>query len=256
MRVTVCELNDNPDMFARDWARLANHLGNERSDLLLLPEMPFGRWFAVSPAFDANVWARAVETHEEWIARLPELGVDTVLGTRPVDHGDRRHNEAFAWTSRNGYHGVRTKALLPHEEGFWESHWYHAGDPIFEPVDAGAARIGFQICTEMWSMGHAQRYGKRGTNIVAIPRATSKNSVDKWIAGGRVAAIVSGSYSLSSNRSAPHEDLDYGGGGWIITPDGEVLAVTTNTDPFHTVEIDLAAADRAKETYPRYALEK
>ncbi|MGF1661998.1 MAG: hypothetical protein ACFCVG_05955 [Kineosporiaceae bacterium] len=41
---------------------------------------------------------------------------------------------------------------------------------------------------------------------------------------------------------------------WVIGPDGDVLARTTSDEPIATVDIDLDHADRARRTYPRYAL--
>jgi N-carbamoylputrescine amidase len=255
MRVTVCEMDDDVQSFERDWERLVDHVRRERSDVVLLPEMPFSPWFASAPAFDAVAWRRAVEAHEQWFTRLGDLSPATVLGTRPVEHGGQRLNEAFAWSASRGYQGMHVKAFLPCEEGFWESRWYEPGDGTFEPAEvvAGAA-FGFQICTELWSMAHAQRYGRSGVHVIATPRATSKTSVDKWLAGGRVAAVVAGAYSISSNRSGPENGPDFGGAGWVIGPDGDVLAVTDRTDPIRTVALDLAVAERAKGTYPRYAL--
>jgi N-carbamoylputrescine amidase len=254
MRVTVCEMHDDVPSFERDWEQLVDHVGRERSDVVLLPEMPFSPWFAGAPAFDAAAWRRALDAHDRWLARLGDLSPATVLGTRPVERGGRRVNEAFAWSASGGYRGMHVKAFLPCEEGFWESYWYEPGDDTFEPDDVAGARVGFQICTELWSMGHAQRYGRRGVHVIATPRATSKTSVDKWLAGGRVAAIVAGAYSLSSNRSSAENGPDFGGGGWVIGPDGDVLAVTDRSDPIRTVALELAVAERAKGTYPRYAL--
>jgi N-carbamoylputrescine amidase len=37
----------------------------------------------------------------------------------------------------------------------------------------------------------------------------------------------------------------------MIGPDGDVLGVTTDDEPFITLEIDLGAAEAAKLTYPR-----
>lgn len=136
---------------------------------------------------------------------------------------------------------------------FWESAWYQPGEGTFEPHDVAGGPRRLPDLHSAPVDGHAQRYGRRGVHVIAIPRATSKNSVGKWLAGGRVAAIVAGTYSLSSNRSSPESGPDFGGG-WVIGPDGDVLAVTDRTDPIRTVAIELAVAERAKETYPRYAL--
>jgi N-carbamoylputrescine amidase len=77
------------------------------------------------------------------------------------------------------------------------------------------------------------------------------------VAGGQAAAVVSGAYCLSSNLAGKTpEGGDYAGVGWIIEPgEGKVLGLTSSGQPFLTLDIDLAEADKAKKTYPRYVLE-
>jgi N-carbamoylputrescine amidase len=62
---------------------------------------------------------------------------------------------------------------------------------------------------------------------------------------------MAGAYCLSSNHSGSADGVVFGGGGWMIGPDGDVLGVTTDDEPFITLEIDLGAAEAAKLTYPR-----
>jgi N-carbamoylputrescine amidase len=92
------------------------------------------------------------------------------------------------------------------------------------------------------------------SDLLVCPRVTPKSSVDKWIAGGRAAAVVSGAFCLSSNLNGPNtESIAFGGAGWVIEPEeGSVWGVTSRSEPFLTVDIDLAEAERAKHTYPRY----
>jgi predicted amidohydrolase len=40
-KVTICELNDHPKQFEKDWEKLVEHVQNKQSDLVLLPEMTF-----------------------------------------------------------------------------------------------------------------------------------------------------------------------------------------------------------------------
>lgn len=47
-------------------------------------------------------------------------------------------------------------------------------------------------------------------------------------------------------------DEGFGGRGWIINPDGKVLATTDEKSSFVTIEIDLKEAETAKTEYPRY----
>ncbi len=125
-------------------------------------------------------------------------------------------------------------------------------------MTAAGAAIGFAICTEMWFLHRAREYSKLGLQLLACPRATLSPSTGKWLAGGRVAAVVSGAFCLSSNFSGNAGAAGpWGGTGWVVEPEeGEVLATTSAASPFATVEIDLAVADAAKHTYPRYVADR
>ncbi len=253
MKVTVCELHNDPELLRQGWEGLVAHVRDQGSELVLLPEMGFAPWFPGSAAFDSGVWQAAVETHAEWLERLPELSRATVLGSRPVNQGPRRLNEAFIWQPDGGYRGVHAKYYLPDETGFWEASWYQRGTGDFVPVSLGTARVGFQVCTELWFLEESRRYGKQGIHIVANPRGTELATGDKWLVAGRAAAVLAGAFCLSSNRVGPNsEGGPFGGMGWVIDPDGQVLALTSEDAPFATVDIDLQAAEHAKATYPRY----
>ncbi len=245
---------DDPAEFERQWGRLSRHVKRNSSDVVLLPEMPFFHWFGVAPKFDQRVWHKAVNEHRGWMKRLAELGAPVVLGSRPVDRGGRRFNEGFVWTRKGGTKGVHLKSYLPDEPGFYEASWYHRGDRKFAPFEAGGWKAGYLICSELWSMANARSYGKRGAQLVAVPRATPVRSTEKWIAGGKVAAVLSGAYCASSNRNGNRGEVTFGGLGWVVDPDGEVLGLTSGTKPFVTVDIDRAKANKAKSTYPRDSL--
>jgi N-carbamoylputrescine amidase len=264
IKVTVCQLADDMHRLEADWAALVEHVHSHGSRLVLLPEMPFGRWFAWEPQFDPAVWQAAMEAHERWLLRLAELSPALVLGSRPVERGGLRQNEGFAWDAQNGYRAAHTKYYLPDEDRFWEASWYQRGNGDFTPLNVATfersnvatLKAGFLICTELWFMQRARAYGKQDIHILANPRATERSTCDKWLAGGRAAAVVSGAYCLSSNRAAAGDrPEEMGGLGWVISPDGEVLGVTSQERSFVTAEIDLAAAERAKFTYPRYVLD-
>jgi N-carbamoylputrescine amidase len=246
-------MHDDPERFRKDWDRLSGQIRLYGSDLVLLPEMPFSPWFAWQKKFEERSWREAVESHDRWMPRCQDLAPAVVLGTRPCDRKDGRFNEGFVWKPESGYVPAHTKHYLPKEEGYWEEEWYQPGEKSFVPVNASQAKVGFTICTELWFLRHSREYGKEGTHIVACPRATPSSTLDKWLAGGQVSAVVSGAFSLSSNKvSERSHPSEMGGQGWIIGPDGDVLAVTSEHKPFITMEIDLSEAERAKTTYPRY----
>jgi len=266
MKVTVCELPNEPIALEKAWGQLAAHVKFEESDFVLLPEMPFFRWLAHTPDVDIEQWKQAVKAHEAWIARLADLSPATVVSTRPVispapvgaaQVNGKRQNMGYVWEQDQGIRDVHTKYYLPEEAGFWEASWYKRGDGDFSLVDTSKGKVGFLICTEIWFNVHAREYGKRGMQLLVCPRATPNLTAPKWVAGGQTAAVVSGAYCLSSNLSGTTpEGGDYAGVGWIIEPEeGRVLGLTSSQQPFLTLDIDLTIADEAKKTYPRYVLD-
>lgn len=253
MRLTVCQLPDSTAALESAWAELSRHTAG--SDIVVLPEMPFHPWPAWTNEFDQAVWDAAVEDHVAWSGRLGDLGASVVVASAPVGHSDgERRNRAFLWDRGSVTYG-HDKYYLPEEPGFWEASWYSRGDGEFKAVDCSGSRAGFLLCTEMWFTDHARAYARDGAHFLFTPRVTESATGDKWIAGGRAAAIMSGAFSASSNRSGSNNGVDFAGMGWVIDPDGEVLGVTSESQPFLTVEVDTSVADRAKGTYPRYVEE-
>ena len=68
MRVTVCQWPDETQAFTRTWGQLAAHVKAHRSELVLLPQMPFSPWFAASEKFDAAFNAKSGKKSDlSWI---------------------------------------------------------------------------------------------------------------------------------------------------------------------------------------------
>ncbi|MEH6577032.1 MAG: carbon-nitrogen hydrolase family protein [Amphritea sp.] len=253
MRVTVCELLNDPATLEHQWQRLTEHALKERSEFILLPEMPFASW----PCADLGtgrqneVWQAAIASHQQWCKRITALNLPVAL-TQPVIDGGSRLNRACL------IEGERTidahdKYYLPDEEGFWEASWYQRGDACFDPVVLGDVSMGFLICTEVWAQEWARHYGKRGVNMILNPRANYLEDKDIWQAGNRATAFVSGTYLLTSNLLPI--DAEGVANAWVISPDGDVLIETTAEQPFATIDIDLQASVEAKKSYPCYAVE-
>lgn len=257
MKVTVCELPNETSALEAAWVDLCEHVQEQSSDLVLLPEMPFYKWLAQTRNSNSRQWAAAVQAHHNWINRFKDLAPATVISTRPVIRDGNRHNIGYVWEPEHGRTDVHTKYYLPDEPGFWEATWYNPLEKRFNCHQTTQAKVGFLICTEIWFYQHARKYGKRGVQLLVCPRATPTPTAEKWVVGGQAAAVVSGAFCLSSNLGGRTADgCDFAGVGWIIEPEeGKVLGLTSAGKPFLTLDIDLTEADRAKETYPRYVLD-
>ncbi|MEO5817893.1 MAG: carbon-nitrogen hydrolase family protein [Gemmatimonadaceae bacterium] len=250
MRLTVCELPHEPNALAVAWAALCAHTTQHASDLVLLPEFAMVDAVWQEEGFDSARWSAAQMLSDEWQARLPELHVQHVVGTRPVTIEGRPYNQGYLWSASDGAAPLRRKWFLPDEPGGWEAGWFDQGDSGFPSFHAGSLSFGLNICTELWAVETYASYAARGVQVILSPRATSSTTTDKWLSVGVVAAVRSGAFSVSSNRVDPAGTC--GGVGWIISPDGHILASTTPEAPFATVCIDLSAAAAARDSYPRY----
>jgi len=250
MRITICELPHEPAELEAAWTALIRHAAEQRSELVLLPELAMVEPFWERAPFDEVRWAVAEATGEQWLERLGELGVRYVMGTRAASQDGRHFNEGFLWTREGGVIPLRRKYLLPDEPGGWEAHWFDKGDPQFPIYTMGDLTFGLNVCTELWAVETYGEYARQRVQVIFTPRATSAATTAKWMSAGTVAAVRSGAFSISSNR------IDEGGGcggvGWIISPTGQLLELTTRAAPFATVDIDLAFPAAAREQYPGY----
>ncbi|HWZ29462.1 MAG TPA: carbon-nitrogen hydrolase family protein [Gemmatimonadales bacterium] len=250
MRVTVCELPHAPRALAEAWAGLCEHTSKAQSELVLLPELVFVDPVWEEDRFDPVHWSAVVAHSAARLRHLPELCTPSVVGTRPVSIDGRPFNQGFIWTADAGVAPLRRKFHLPAEPGYWEDRWFDRGDPAFPDFCAGPLRFGLNICTELWALETYPVYAERNVQAILSPRATGATTTSKWLSVGVVAAVRSGAFSLSSNRVDPTGAC--GGVGWIIDPEGRILATTGREQPFATVDIDLAASAEARTRYPRY----
>lgn len=248
-------MSDNEDDFMVDWNELNAHLDENKPGLLLLPEMPFGKWIASERDVHPETKRKSVEKHEKWMSKLEQLNAEYIVYSRPVIAGDKFFNTAFVYEKGKGHSKIHTKSFFPEEAFFWEESWFDNEEVNrFDLLKIGAIKIGVLLCTEMWFTEYARHYGRQGIDILLCPRATGMASVNQWIRCGQTLAIISGAYCLSSNRSgAGDHGFQWSGSGWIAEPlNGDLQGITTRHEKFITMEIDINKSRHAKKEYPLY----
>ena len=255
-KVGVCE--SAPELIAGSpaWDGMCGRVQREKPDLFLLNELPFGSWAAAAPVFSETGWRRTCELHEQGVARLGDIGAPLIASSRACEVDGERVNQAFIWSSADGAEPAHTKQFFPEEEGYWEARWFTGGERHFRVVDAGALRVGFLLCTEVMFNEWARHYGRNGAAVLLVPRAVGKASLHRWLVAMRMAAIVSGCYVLSSNRAGTDsKGQEFGGQGWVVDPEGNVVAQTSASTPIAYHEIDTDAVAKAQSGYPCYVRE-
>ena len=251
MRVTVCELPHETGCAHRRVGGLVRAHRGARVAAGAAARVRDGGAGVGGGAVRRRALERRRGPEAKHLRRLPDLRAEYVVGTRPVTRewaplesgislvGRRRPGAAAATSSscprsrgtgrRRGSSRATRRSRCSTPAGVVRPQHLHRA------VGAG----------DVW-----QPTPRSGVELLLSPRATALATTKKWLAVGVVAAVRSGAFSLSSNRVDPTGGC--GGGGWIIDPAGEILAITSAAEPFATREIDLAEAAAAKGSYPRY----
>ena len=255
MRVGFVQWPDGLAPCSEVWSALAADVARSAPEVLITNEMPFGRWLAASPNFDAECARESIRIHERGQEALQALNVPVVISTRPVTAGERLANEAFVLEQGSVY-SLHQKHFFPAEEGWFETEWFRTTQPGFEVMEADGLRIGVLICTELMFNERARAYGKAGVHLIAVPRATGR-SVAPWKTAGAMAAIVSGCYVVSSNRvGSDSGGPTFGGGSYAFAPDGSLLSESKQGDSIVVFNLDKGLAEAQKSSYPVYVAEK
>ncbi|MBN7809015.1 carbon-nitrogen hydrolase family protein [Agrobacterium rosae] len=232
------------------WDRVVQFCEDHRVGALLLNEMPVGRWLAEERRYSAVVARESSASHDRFIRRFQDTPF-TVLGTRAVVDDPVLANEAFS-LDHNRYQPAHRKAYFPSETGFFETAWFQCREALFAPISVEDINFGFLICTELMFTEAARTYAKQDAHVILVPRATGGN-LETWKTAASMAAIVSGSYVLSSNRTGISKGgVSFNGGGFAFGPDGRLIDQTTIDQPFKTIELDIELVTRQRREYPCY----
>ncbi|HEV2506207.1 MAG TPA: carbon-nitrogen hydrolase family protein [Mesorhizobium sp.] len=251
MRVGFVEWPEDLETGNQAWDRIADQINDARPDFLITNELPFGSWIASQPTFDPALAQNSIDAHARGIDALAALGIPAILSSVPVPAAGRLANEAIV--IENGIaRPIHRKHYFPQQPGWYEASWYVAGGNGFIAATAAGLSVGVMLCTDAMFNEHARGYGHQEATLIAIPRATG-TATGNWLTAGKMAAIVSGSYVVSSNRSGrAHDGILFGGSGFAFAPDGELLATTDAANPLRLVEIDPQRSVRQRKEYPCY----
>ncbi|WP_250152450.1 carbon-nitrogen hydrolase family protein [Ancylobacter radicis] len=253
MRVAFVQWPDGLIPHSPEWQQIARAVEDAGPDLLVTNQLPFGSWVAGSPRYDEKTAAETIDIHDEGIKALSDLDLPAVITSRPVWSDGLLANESVVLEGRRVRY-LHRKLVLPDQEGWRERTWFRPGrgGPLL--ADVLGIRVGVLLCTELMFNEMARHLGGDGAELIVVPRATDAPS--PCMTAGAMAAIVSGSYVVSSNRvGRAGNNPEFGGPGFAFAPDGALMATTSADENIVVVEIDARAARRQKCRYPCYLAE-
>lgn len=248
MKIGFYQLPTQLTIGAPSWRKAAADLDRSQADLVLLNEMPFGRWLPAAPAYNEIEAREAVAIHEEALSALGALQTPRVVSSRPIMGDAKLRNEAFALQS-GGYRALHQKHFLPASAGFYEEAWFERPATDFSVHDLGGLKVGVMLCTEIMFTEWARHYGKAGAQVILAPRASGVVT-EHWQIALAMAALSSGCYVISANRVGSEASQTFGGRGFAYAPGGELIAETNEHCPLATIDVDLDRVTAAQADYP------
>ena len=249
MLVGFVEWPDELKPNGREMDQIRRTVADAKLDMLVTNELPFGAWIARAEQFDRDVAQQSIDLHEEGLAALSALSVPAVITSRPIWKADRLCNEAVS-VEDGVVKVLHRKRYFPAEPGWFESSWYVPGEDEFPIAEVGGMRVGTLLCTELMFNERARRYGRAKTSIIVVPRATG--SAAMWRVAGQMAAIVSGSYVVSSNRVSTSGAFRFAGEGFAYDPSGKLIGMTDQIDSLAVIDVDPLFVERQQQSYPCY----
>lgn len=247
MKICTTELPDEEDMYAQAIKAVAQHVSDTNPDLLVLPEMPFTPWIFHVDEYCEETWQHTVENHARWLEVLSSSIRTPIITSRPITKDGKNLNEAFFLDQNRDTHPLRSKRYLPNDFPAVERVWFDEGEASDSVFDILGCKIGVQLCSEIMYTETPRKLAVNDVEIIIQSRATGDHP--RWRAASLLAASTAGAYVIGANRRSVKRDW-FTGGGWVYSPEGELLAETRAEFPSVTVELDLNRTSKAKTEYP------
>ena len=188
------------------------------------------------------------------------LGIELLIGSALVRDGDRFANRSVLVRADGSVAAAYDKIHmfdvdLPTGETARESAVYTPGAQAVV-ADTVAGRLGLTVCYDLRFPHLHRALAEAGAQVIAVPSAFTRPTGEAhWEVLLRARAIETGAFVLAPAQGGLHAD---GRGTWgrtlVVGPWGEVLGRLDHDAPgVLTVDIDLAAVERARRAVPALA---
>ncbi len=130
--------------------------------------------------------------------------------------------------------GVTKMMHITQYEGFYEQDYYTDAGNQAPVYDTAVGRIGVAICYDRHYPEYLRALALQKADLVVIPQA---GAINEWPDGlfeaeVQVASFQNGYFMALANRVGKEEFLMFGGGSFIVDPDGRIVGRAPELEPF------------------------
>ena len=194
---------------------------NSKSDLVLFPELALNGYKIKDALFEDAFYLDELND-----LKVLSQSKDICIGVA-LKEGHKIYNTSIYF--KNGEAIIYKKQHLPTYGVFEESRFFFAGDESF-CFDTKFGKTAMFICEDMFSGDILNFIAQEKPDLLLVlanspAREFKSESLliqDNWYSVIKTASLLSGAYTLFSNRVGFEDGLGFWGGSVIVTPKGEI----------------------------------
>jgi N-carbamoylputrescine amidase len=233
-------------------AELVELAANEGARIIALPELFSTPWFPAS--IDRTNFSLAEAADGPTLTAVREEaarhGVVVVANIFEEDSG-RYFNTAFVVGPDGGIIGRYRKVHVPQIPLWEEKSYFEPGDTGFPVFETPFAKIGVQICWDVFFPEGFRILALKGAEVIIAPTASAFiHSHGKWERAISAAAHANGVYILRVNRVGAEASQDFYGRSFCAGPDGEFIGEPSGASVgIVMADIDLSEIARTRSEW-------
>ena len=164
--------------------------------------------------------------------------------------GDSYYNTAFVIDAGGKVLGKYRKVHIPDIPLWHEKHYFAPGDTGFPVFETRYARIGVQLCWDVFFPEGFRSLAIKGAQLIVAPTAAAFSSALKWERMVTSAAIANGLYVARINRVGGSERQRFYGKSFLVNPFGDItIEPTGRSDAVVLADVDLDEIEEARSVW-------
>ncbi|HUT26795.1 MAG TPA: carbon-nitrogen hydrolase [Methanomassiliicoccales archaeon] len=193
----------------------------------------------------------------EELSRLAQDTGAIVIGGSIYEAADEGlYNTATVFEKDGRYLGKYRKTHIPHDEYFYEQHYFDAGDTGFQVFETSVGRLSVLICYDQWFPEAARSVALIGAEMIFYPTAigtvlgieqTEGDWQQAWENVMRGHAIANGTPVCAVNRVGIEGDSEFFGGSFICDAFGKTLARGGRGEEIVLADVDMDHGRKIRE---------
>ncbi len=233
----------------------------EGADVCCLPELFLTPYFAKDPLkepFDAT--EVSVRIPGDVTKRLSKCASDShvvlVAGSVYERSAGKLFNTSLVFDEGGRMLGRYRKTHIPHDESYYEQHYFAPGDTGFRVFPTSKGRIAVLICYDQWFPEAARCAALKGADIIFYPTAIAnvkgiEQAEGKWQSAWenvmRGHAIANNLVVAAVNRCGTEGKMRFWGGSFACDAFGKTIKRANAKEQVLMVDVDLDHSRMVRE---------